>query len=87
MLLCYDVSNRKSFDSLKFWIKEIKDNYDHMFLMLMGLKSDKKSKRVVKEREVASFAKDYRVAFRECSAKTGENVKSIAHDLASTLAR
>ena len=53
MLLCYDVSNRKSFDSLKFWIKEIKDNYDHMFLMVVGMKSDKKSKRVVKEREVA----------------------------------
>lgn len=87
VMLCYDVSNRKSFDNLKFWVQEIKDNYEHLFLMVVGLKSDKKTKRVVKERDVAAFARNYRMSFKECSAKNDENVKEIASELAATLAR
>ena len=53
--------------------------------MVVGLKTDKKQNRVVKERDVASFAKEHRLVFKECSAKAGENVKEIMTELASSL--
>ena len=87
VMVCYDISNRKSFENLGKWVKEIKDNYDHMYMMVVGLKGDKKSKRVVKERDVAQFVRNYRMTFKECSSKTGDNVKEIAFELASSLAR
>lgn len=87
ILLCYDITNAKSFENLKFWLKEIKDSFDHMFMMVVGLKNDKKANRVVKERDVAGFVKDHRMLFKDCSAKSGENIKEIAQDLAATLAK
>ena len=68
-------------------MKEIKDHADHLQVMLVGLKTDKKSNRVVKERDVAGFAKDHRLVFKECSSKTGENVKEIISELASALVK
>ena len=85
ILLCYDVTNSKSFDNLKVWMKEIKEHVDHINVMVVGLKTDKKQNRVVKERDVAAFAKEHRLVFKECSSKAGENVKEIISELASVL--
>jgi hypothetical protein len=68
-------------------MKEIKEHVDHMQVILVGLKTDKKSNRVVKERDVAGFAKEHRLVFKECSSKNGENVKEIMAELATALVK
>lgn len=68
-------------------MKEIKEHLDHLQVIVVGLKTDKKQNRVVKERDVAGFVKEYRIMFKECSSKTGENVKEIMNDLATALVK
>ena len=40
-VLVYDISNRKSFEKLSFWIKEIKENSpEDIKIILLGNKKD-----------------------------------------------
>jgi len=79
VVICYDVTDKASWQKVDFWLKEILDNgYDELLIFLCGLKIDKgPGKRVVKERDVAQYARSKKVGFMEVSAKTGEKVKDL----------
>ena len=83
MIVAYDVTNQKSFQSLKFWINEIKQDDGGIPVMLCGTKLDKASRRAIKEREVAQVARSAGLRFVETSAMDGTNVKRLFKELAS----
>ena len=86
VVICYDVCSKSSFQSLPFWLKEIKENgYEDLELIICGNKIDKGSKRLVKEREVAQFARSRGVNLIEVSAKDGTNVKEMFLTLAKKI--
>ena len=56
-LLCYDVTNRESFDNLIKWLEETKTYAnDKITIMLIGNKTDLAQKRVVSYDEGLDFA-------------------------------
>ena len=59
VLLIYDISNRKSFERIDFWLKELKENnrIDELFLYLVGNKIDMEDKRVISFQEGEKYAK------------------------------
>ena len=90
IILVYDITNRKSFDSLSFWMNQIKENKEDAKILLVGNKCDVSDKeRKVAENELKNLIKEYKekpeykteyknivfIDFFEISAKSGKNIK------------
>lgn len=75
IVLCYDCSNRESFDHLQNWIDEgSKYNADWATSIVVGCKSD--AQIVVQKDQAAAFAKKFNTSAFQVSAKSGNGVES-----------
>lgn len=82
--LVYDVTNRKSFDHVPKWLKEVELHCDtNCRCMLVGNKSDldKNHQRQVTEKDGEAFAEKNGLTFIETSALSDTNVESAFHKL------
>jgi len=87
-VLCYDISNRPSFDHVVGWMRDIKTRAPpDCDIVLCGNKSDLESDRVVQVNEGQELADEYGVQFFETSALTGSNVEGMFTALATTIKR
>lgn len=87
-VLCYDISNRPSFDHVIGWMRDIKTRAPpDCDIVLCGNKSDLESDRVVQVEEGQGLADEYGVQFFETSALTGSNVEGMFTALATTIKR
>lgn len=85
-VLCYDISNRPSFDHVIGWMRDIKTRAPpDCDIVLCGNKSDLDNDRVVQFDEGKQLAEEYGVEFFETSALTGHNVESMFMALATTI--
>lgn len=74
-LMVYDVTSRESFESLTFWISDLKNHCDtNIVIVLVGNKIDLETNREVSTEEGEMFAEKHNIGFFEISAKTGVNV-------------
>jgi small GTP-binding protein len=78
-ILVYDISNKKSFESLKeYWFKELKENTDdNIKFFLVGNKIDLFESEQVKEEEAKEFAKSIEAGFFLTSAKSGIRINEL----------
>lgn len=79
IILVYDVSNRKSFYKIEFWLNEIKKNKRHdedVNILILGNKTDKIN-RAVSFEEGREKAEKNNCLFFETSAKKNENIGEI----------
>ena len=82
ILLLYDITDKKSFDNVKTWIEQIREEVsDKVSVILVGNKIDDVEGRKVKTEEGEKIAKEIGVSFFECSAKTGENIDMIFNEM------
>lgn len=86
IMLVYDITNEKSFDNIKNWIRNIEENATtDVETMLLGNKCDAAEKRVVSKEKGEQLAIEYGIKFMETSAKDSINVEtaffSIARDI------
>ena len=75
IIFMYDITNKKTYEGIKKWMKnsdEISNNYKKI---LLGNKCDLESKREVSEVEVHMFSEEENVEFYETSTKDNINVK------------
>ena len=80
IILLYDITNKKTFDNVKNWMNQIKEEVtDKVCIILVGNKIDAEEQRVVTTEEGEKMAQGFGLMFFECSAKNGENI-SIAFD-------
>ena len=71
VLLVYDVTRRETFEKLKNWLNDIKNNSDkEIKIILIGNKNDLVNKRKVSVEEGKKFAQDNDMFFWETSALT-----------------
>ena len=81
-LVVYDITNNESFETLDYWIEEIKSNSQELSKMiLVGNKCDKEKVRKVKKDDGKSYAKKKKIKFCEVSAKDGTNVNEVFESL------
>ena len=86
-IIVYDISNKKTFESLDIWIKDLraKTNED-LPIFIIGNKNDLESIRQVPNNDAKDFSLFSRSKyFTECSAKTGYNVENIFSEAAKYL--
>lgn len=79
VVLVYAVNDRKTFNSLENWIKQINESQpDSISKIIVGNKSDvPESQRQVSKAEGQALAKKYNVQFLESSAKDNFNISEI----------
>ncbi|XP_061139645.1 ras-related protein Rab-8B-like [Syngnathus typhle] len=92
IMLVYDISNEKSFENIKNWIRNIEEHASSdVEKMVLGNKCDMSDRRQVSKDRGEKLAIDYGVKFLETSAKTSLNVeeafytmgRDILHNLSS----
>ena len=79
-ILTYDITNESSFNSIEFWIKELryKVENENMILCLVGNKCDVNiNERKIMTNKGKNYANENNMIFYETSAKTGEGVKHL----------
>jgi small GTP-binding protein len=83
VLLCFDLTNRSSFDHLHAWLDRIKmQALPGIPIVLVGCKLDDAAKnRAVKEEEAGAWARAHGMAYVETSAKTKDNVEFAFHEI------
>ena len=75
IILIYDVTNIKSYENIKKWINEIKEEIsEEVTIVLIGNKIDNEGERKISKEQGEKLANDYNVAFFETSAKTGQGI-------------
>jgi len=76
ILLVYDVTDRRSFESIRNWISQIQQHADvHVNKILVGNKCDMTDDKVISTEEGQKLAKEFNIDFWEASAKNDINVE------------
>ena len=82
-MLVFDVTNKKSFDSLVKWLEDIKEEDNNFSMILFGNKCDLPN-REVSEEEAENFAKKNNIPYMKTSAKlktnTDEGISILVND-------
>ncbi|KAL6636539.1 hypothetical protein ACP70R_024111 [Stipagrostis hirtigluma subsp. patula] len=74
-LLVYDVTKAATFESVKRWLRELRDHADaNIVVMLAGNKTDLRHLRSVSQDDAAAFAEREGLSFLETSALDATNV-------------
>jgi len=78
VVMVYDITDRNSFESINYWMKNLKDNADsNIKVILVGNKFDLADKRAVTKEEGDNLAESYGLKFMEASAKNRHNVNDL----------
>ncbi|XP_053203397.1 ras-related protein Rab-8A-like isoform X1 [Panonychus citri] len=76
IMLVYDVTNEKSFENIKNWVRNIEEHAaSDVEKMILGNKCDIEDKRQVTKDRGEQLAIEYGIKFMETSAKTSINVE------------
>ena len=78
ILLLYDITSQTSFDNIRGWITDIKEEADeNVIIFLLGNKIDLTEERKITKEKGEQLAKEFNVPFFEVSAKSGKNANEV----------
>ncbi|CAD8092283.1 unnamed protein product [Paramecium primaurelia] len=85
-IICYDITNEKSFQNLPRWIEDVKEERgDEVLIYILGNKIDLESERLISTKQAEDKAKELGAQFQEVSAKNATNVaeffKKLSYEL------
>ena len=92
-VLCYDITDKKSFESIKnVFYNEIYNNLGdnlikNALIYLVGNKIDLKDEIQVPDEEAISFANEKKMLFFKVSAKTGEGLDNLKSHMLHSLVK
>jgi len=83
IILIYDVTNMQSYENVKNWITQIREEANpHVVIYLAGNKVDvSEEQKVVKTEDGKKIADEFNLPFYETSAKNGVNINKIFEEL------
>mmetsp|Transcript_27523 Transcript_27523/g.69112 ORF Transcript_27523/g.69112 Transcript_27523/m.69112 type:complete len:204 (+) Transcript_27523:64-675(+) len=86
IIVVYDVTDKESFNNVKYWMQEI-DKYatGSVNKLMIGNKCDLSSKKVVSYDEAKELADSLEVPFMETSAKNAHNVEQAFQQMAKDI--
>jgi GTPase SAR1 family protein len=81
IILTYSVTDKRSFQNIEGWMKQIAVNAPDAVIVLVGNKADLNERQVQTE-DGQQLAEKFGLKFYETSAKVGTNVEEVFHDVA-----
>ncbi|XP_026529185.1 ras-related protein Rab-24 [Notechis scutatus] len=85
-IVCYDLTDRSSFQRAKFWVNELQNFEENCRIYLCGTKSDlleeDKRRREIDFHDVQDYADEIKAELFETSSKTGQNVDELFQKVA-----
>jgi Ras-related protein Rab-1A len=86
IIVCYDITDRESFNNVKQWLHEIeKYASEKVHILIVGNKCDMEEKRAVSYQEGRDFADSLNMEFVETSAKNATNVEKAFMTMSSKI--
>lgn len=85
VLICFDVTWRKSFENTINWLKDLRANTCHNPKILLVANKVDRFDRDVTSIEIVKFSETENISFIETSAMTGENINELFENLANLL--
>ncbi|CAF3391724.1 unnamed protein product [Rotaria sp. Silwood2] len=86
VIICFDITDLESFRNVNNWLEEVKRYCPEQTPMfLIGTKSDLKTRRMVSEEMIKTYAEKNQLLYLETSSKTNENVEKCFIDFTRTL--
>uniref|UniRef100_A0A7S2NFX2 Uncharacterized protein n=1 Tax=Zooxanthella nutricula TaxID=1333877 RepID=A0A7S2NFX2_9DINO len=82
-VVVYDITSRESFEAAKAWVVEL-SNHDTL-IALAGNKADLEANRAIDQATARAYADSMNILYMETSAKSGQNVNEIFHEVAVRL--
>ena len=87
IILIYDVSNQKTFDNMKKWLTQIKEEAPSKICILLIANKIDLEERVVSKEEGEALAKSYNLNIFESSAKDNINVDEAFQDVIESIVK
>ena len=84
VFIVYDITNRKSFESLQLWIDFV-NNIENSNIVIVGNKIDLEEKREIPTEEGKKFADEKNYEFFEVSAKNDQNLNDMLFNAVASL--
>ena len=84
-VLVYDITNRNTYTSLDYWLKQIRQNAGNIPVVLAGNKIDIADQRKVTTEEAKIYAVEKKLLYLETSAKTGVSVPDLFEGLVKVI--
>lgn len=87
-LICFDLTNKASFQSLERWIQDYVKHSNSIFkkiIYIIGNKSDLVNEREVTQEEIDTFIKANDYPYYECSSKSGNNIDLLFNQMTNYL--
>ncbi|EGR30614.1 ras oncogene family protein, putative [Ichthyophthirius multifiliis] len=85
-VVCYDVTNRQSFDNVTKWIEDVRnERRQEVIICLVGNKTDMQDKRQIQYADGLQKSKELDVKYFEVSALSGENIPQLFKEIACML--
>ncbi|OMJ74755.1 hypothetical protein SteCoe_26267 [Stentor coeruleus] len=85
-VIVFDITNKQTFINCDKWIEDVKNERgDDVIIVLVGNKIDRADERTVTQEDGQNKAKSIDGIYVETSAKTGDNVKQLFKQIATTL--
>jgi GTPase SAR1 family protein len=87
-IICFDLTNRHSFDSVPKWVNDFSLNHNPIFeryIILIGNKADLIENREVSREEIENYVSVNKFLYFETSAKTGDNVDELFYTIGKNL--
>lgn len=85
-IVCYDITNGKSWEKVRFWIDELLSNEENCDIYIVGTKLDmieeEGKKRAIPTQKVEEFARSVGAEVIDTSSKTGHNVNDLFYKIA-----
>ena len=82
IILLYDVTNLQSFENIKSWINQIREEASpNVVIYLVGSKIDLEEERKVTKKDGEKLAEEFGLPFLEASGKSGINVNEVFDDI------
>jgi len=86
-IMAFDITQRKSFEGLQTWIKEVKEKApEGILIIIAGNKCDMIEKEKVSSEEANKLAKEEKAIFHFISAKDNIGILDMFNEIASRLA-
>lgn len=87
VILIFDLTNRKSFQSIPNWYKDIKNHLDHEKIIgfILGNKEDLNEQKIINKEDIERITDKIGLEYIETSALTGKNVESSFYKVAGNL--